>query len=63
MSKPARPKILTQDNAADQEKKRLAEERARRSARSGRGVAANILAQADTFGSGASARTTLGGVG
>lgn len=60
--KPKRAKIIRPDTEGELAKKRAAEERARRAATANRGTAANILAQSDTFGSGASAKSVLGGL-
>jgi len=63
MSAPRGPRIFDPNSKKEQKKKELAQDRARNSNRANRGVAANILASADTFGSGSSARSGLGGGG
>ncbi len=63
MSKPPKVKVFNPNSAEELEKKRVAKERARRVTKGSRGIAANILASSDTFGSSASARSGLGGAG
>lgn len=57
--KPA--KTLNPDSPQERAKRVLAEERLRRSMGQNQGTAANLLASADTFGTGKAARTKLGG--
>lgn len=61
MGSPDTPDVKTGLSRKELEKKTAAEERLRRSLAANKGVAANILAAQDTFGSGKSARTLLGG--
>jgi len=61
MGSPDTPKVRTGLSRKEREKQLAAEERVRRSLSANRGVAANILAAEDTFGTSKSARTMLGG--
>ena len=57
---PKNPKVRNPDSPQEREKRILAEERIRRSQSQNTGTAANLLASADTFGTGKAARTKLG---
>ncbi len=63
MAKPPKTKVFNPNSKKELEKKRIAKERARRVTKGRRGIAANLLASSDTFGSSASARSSLGGTG
>lgn len=61
MGSQKQPKVRRPDGPKQQQKRLEAEERLRRSLQANKGVAANILAAADAFGSGKAERTLLGG--